>query len=387
MKKRTIILTGGGTAGHITPLLAVARKLHEKAPDIRLVYVIERGNPNEHLVVESGVPLTICRIFAGKLRRYHGQRLLSRLFDIKTNLLNGRDFFYTSLGFWQSVWVLLRVRPIVVFSKGGYVSVPIGLAAALLRKPLVTHDSDSVPGLANRVAGKFAVKNAVGSHGYAYPYKPERIVFTGVPVSDEYMKRANGNLGVFKADIGLPKNADLLFIGGGSQGARAIDDVVETIARPLLEKYPHLYIVHSFGRLNESTMENRYRDLPENIAKRLIKKGFLSDQYRYVAAADIVISRAGATATAEYGVLGKACIIIPAAHLTGGHQIHNARALEEKNAVIVISENEAPQRLGESIEYLLQHKSERKKLGETFRSVTPNDAADKLADVILGEAE
>src|SRR5690606_13564925 len=159
--------------GHISPLLAVAHELKKIEPDARLDYVGERGGKFKRLVLEDTSIDEARFILAGKFRRYHGESWLRRLLDVRTNLLNIRDALYTLIGFCQSVWLLLRRRPDVVFIKGGYVGVPIGLAAALLKVPFITHDSDAVPGLANRVVGRWARLHATGMPEKFYDYPPD----------------------------------------------------------------------------------------------------------------------------------------------------------------------------------------------------------------------
>lgn len=385
MRKKTIMFTGGGTAGHLAPVLSVAAQVHARSPDARLVYVIERNNPNEQLVKDSKLPIKVRHIFAGKYRRFHNQNWFSKIFSFKNNLLNFRDLFYFAFGFIQSIALMLQYRPTVLFSKGGFVSAPVSLSAALLRIKFITHDSDSVPGISNRLSGRFAAKNAVGVEGVKYPYSPKKIVFTGVPVSHEYFDLNKVSLESAKSNIGLPEDSEVLFVGGSTQGARIIDDCVEKSVPSLLKKHPKLVVIHVFGRLNEDSINTRYASIEESLKSRLILKTFLPDLYNYAAASDIIITRAGATSLANFGILGKACIVIPAEHLTGGHQIENAINLEEKSAILVVSEERAGEELEEKVEYLLQHKEIRNSLGSKLKSITPSDAAERLADLILKE--
>lgn len=383
MLKKTIVFTGGGTLGHIAPVISVASKIHTLSPETRLVYVIERNNTNEQFIKDSKLPFTIRHIFAGKYRRYHNQRLLSKLFILKITLLNIRDLLYFVIGFFQSLGLLIKYRPSVMFSKGGFVSVPVCLSAALLRIKLITHDSDSVPGIANRLAGRFAKINAVGVLGAKYPYSPKKIVFTGVPVGQEYFDMSGASSEKAKAIIELPEDSQVIFVGGSTQGARIIDDNMEMIVPKLLKKHPKLVIIHAFGRLNESSIQTRYQKLDKSYKNRLIVMTFIPDLYNYAAAADIIVTRAGATSLAGFGVLGKACIVIPAEQLTGGHQLENAQALVEKSAIIVVKEAKAGEELENQIEYLLQHTDKREALGAKLKSITPSDAAEHLASLIL----
>lgn len=380
---KVILLTGGGTAGHLIPVLSVAKKLHEQLPSHKLVYVVERNNPNEHLITDSKLPITVRHIFAGKYRRYHNQKLLSKLFSFKTNILNIRDAFYFVIGLIQSIGLLLRYKPSVLFCKGGYVSAPVGLAASLLRIKFITHDSDSVPGFANRMIGRFATKNAVGVEDVKYPYAANKVVFTGVPVSDEYFKLKNVSLEAAKENIGLSKDSLVLLVGGSTQGAKIIDDNVEKIVPILLKKYPKLIVIQVFGRLNESSLTSRYKLLENELKNRLILKSFLPDFYNYAAAADIIVTRAGATALAAFGVLSKACIVIPAKHLSDGHQVINADRLAKKSAIVLVDEDRAGEELLMRTEYLLQHTNQRISLGVSLNKATPLDSASRIADLIV----
>jgi len=154
----------------------------------------------------------------------------------------------------------------------------------------------------------------------------------------------------------------------------------------LLNDFPKLYVIHVLGRLNQDTQNSRYKNLANGLKERLILKNFLNDQYKYAAAADIVVTRAGATALAEYGVLGRACVVVPAEHLTGGHQLENSKLLETEGAAIVVRESRVGEDVASSIEYLLQHAKIREDLGKKLKLITPADAAECLASLILKES-
>lgn len=355
-----------------------------KSPKTKLVLVIEHGNPNEKLIRDSGIPFRVHRIVAGKFRRFRNIGLKTQVLAFKRNALNIRDIFFVVVGFFQGLGLMLWYRPKVVFSKGSYVSVPVTFAAAVTFRTIITHDSDSVPGLANRLVSRFTKKNAVGVM-YSDFYDKSKTIYTGVPVSDEFLKRVGQSQHISKQEIGLPQDCEVLFIGGSTQGARVIDEAVERIVPKLLDEFKTLQVIHVFGRLNEDYLAKRYEQLNSEQKKRLHSKVFLNDQYKYAAAADLVITRAGATAMAEYGVLGKACIVVPAKHLVGGHQLQNSKIYSESFAAIVIPEDKLEEELYIKVKYLLQHKTERTEFGRKLQAITPSDAAERLAEVILGE--
>lgn len=384
MTTRPVILTGGGTAGHITPLLAVAKELHARYPDAPLIYVGQRGDVNESVVVNSGIPLTIKRIFAGKYRRYPTHTWFDRIFNLKRHTLNLRDVLYTTIGFIQSLGFILRTNPQAIFLKGGFVGVPVGFAGGLLRKKIITHDSDVIPGLANRLVSVFVKNHAVATDAN-YPYLKDKIAVVGIPVRDEYYSYAESG-GKLRArqELGFKKSDQILFIGGSTQGARKIDDIIEKIVPSLLKENSNLQVIQVFGRLNEETVAHRYVNLDDSLRPRLHLRGFLHDNYKYMAAADVLIGRAGATYLAEAAVLSSACIIIPAPQLSGGHQVENARALSDKGAAKVIEEaNLEELNLTKTIKELLESAEKRKMLGEKLHALERTDAASAIVQLIM----
>ena len=183
-----ILITGGGTAGHVTPLLAIACEIKQKHPKSHIRYVGQRGDPMGRMIKEQASIEKQYAILAGKWRRYHGLSPLGHLADVRTVVKNIRDFFYLLAGYWQSFFIVLFWRPDVVFVKGGYVGLPVGLAAAILKVPVVTHDSDSLPGLTNRLLARFAKLMAVGwpDNFYSQYYPADKTRFTGVPVREDF---------------------------------------------------------------------------------------------------------------------------------------------------------------------------------------------------------
>lgn len=379
-----VVMTGGGTAGHITPLIAVAKELYAKNPDIKITYIGQRGDKNESVIVNSNLPIEIRRIFAGKYRRYPSQSKIQKIFYFKRHILNIRDVFYAVLGLMQAIKLIASLKPDAVFMKGGYVGVPVGLASGLLKKRLITHDSDTVPGLANRIVSRFVDTHAVATDA-EYPYPKAKTVVVGIPIREEYYEysKAGGRLRA-KRELGFDKNGRILFIGGSTQGAKKIDDTVEEIIPGLLNKFPDLHIIQVFGRLNTDSINNRYTSLSDDMQSRLHLHEFLHDNYRYMAASDVLIGRAGATFLAEAGILSSACIIIPAPHLAGSHQLENGLALSSKKAAIVINEKDLNKdMLAHSIEDLLNDDKKRLALGQLINSIQHRDSAKLLADIIL----
>lgn len=362
---------GGGTAGHITPLLAVAEHLN----NYEVHAVTQRGDPNQSLF---GATMPLHLIRAGKYRRYHGESFMSRILDVKTILLNIRDALFLIVGTLQALRLLKAIKPSAVFIKGGYVGVPVGIAAGWLGIPYITHDSDVIPGLANRLIAKKAYKHAVAYPGIdAYP--KEKQVITGIPLAREFYNVKTNKVEV-KARIGVPESSLLLVVFSGTQGSRSINQAVLDSASYWLTEVPNLYIYHVFGRLNTSLMDG-YEHLPIDLRHRVQSAEFISNAVDILTAADLVVGRAGATTLAELAVLGKAAIVIPADHLSGGHQIANAELLQRAEACVVVREKDLPS-LRETTLQLLSSENVREQLAEKMSQLAPHNSAEAIASLL-----
>ena len=375
-------MSGGGTAGHITPLLAVARELQSTLATLH--FIGQKGDSNAKLVEGQGIHIHSIR--AGKYRRYHDETIWQKITDIKTVLLNAKDATRVVIGFFQAIALLIRIKPDVIFCKGGYVVVPVGYAARLLRIPYITHDSDMVPGLANRLIAKGAVAHAVvSSEISAYPQ--QKMVVTGIPVPDEYVQKRNISNAQAKISIGVPQDSILIFVYAGTQGAKRIDDAVRIVAPDLLRNEKKLYICHVFGRLNEDSATHVYENIDPSDTMRVKKLTFIQNAYDYIAAADIIIARAGATSCAEFSMIGRPVIIIPATQLTGGHQLENAAYYQSADAAEVILEDQLPDALKTSIEKLIASPKRRTELARNIQKLSRPQAAADIAALLLSVCE
>jgi UDP-N-acetylglucosamine--N-acetylmuramyl-(pentapeptide) pyrophosphoryl-undecaprenol N-acetylglucosamine transferase len=379
-----ILLTGGGTGGHITPLLAVAHKLKSIRPDTEIIYIGEHGNRFASMLEGQTVFDKQYKIYAGKFRRYNGESWLRRVVDIKTNLLNVRDAFLAGIGVVQSIFLLRKLRPDVILLKGGFVGMPVGLAAATLHIPFITHDSDALPGLANRLVGRWARYHATGMPADFYTYPPDMVKHVGVLVGDQYQLVTPELQQQYRQELQIPADALVLMITGGSSGAQVINKAVAACMPDLLGELPKLYVLHQVGQGKEGV----YGDFRH---ERLRVEPLIREMYRYSGAADVIITRAGATAIAEFGIQGKACIVVPNPLLTGGHQLKNAEHLAQADAIVVVHEAGLEAEQGRSLYTavvdLLQNEPRRKQLGENLQRLAKPDAAAELAELLMAVAE
>jgi UDP-N-acetylglucosamine--N-acetylmuramyl-(pentapeptide) pyrophosphoryl-undecaprenol N-acetylglucosamine transferase len=377
-----VLLSGGGTAGHTTPLIAVAKELVRLEPSTQLFFLGQKNDKSATVIQQSDLEIDFSTVHAGKFRRYSTLSLTRQVFNIGPNLQNARDFLYVLMGFVESFFYLLFHRPDVIFFKGGYVVVPIGYAARVLRIPYITHDSDSVPGLANRLIAKGARYNAVASESVKY-YPADKSVAVGIPISQDYFDKDLTNLATARAEIGCPEGAKMLFVYLGTQGAKKIDDLLDEQISTLLHTHPDLHVFHVFGRLNESTIDKRYNTLTAEQELRVYKLTFVSNAHSYIAAADLILARAGATTMAEFAAIGRACVIIPADQLTGGHQVKNALLLEKIGAISVVRESDMHNGLISVLSNLLGNKSAREGFASHLKSTVVPDSAERIARLLI----
>lgn len=383
-------MTGGGSGGHITPILAVAHELKQKQKDAEIIFIGQKGDGLADVPAADPNIDAVHLIRAGKFRRYHGEGL-KQLLDLPTIAKNLRDAVYVLIGMWQAFWLLKQLNPDVIFVKGGFVGVPVGLSAALQRIPYVTHDSDALPGLANRIIGRWAKKHAVGLPKEIYAYPPDKTETVGVPLSRHFKPYTEAQKRAARQQIGMEPKGRFVLVTGGGNGALRLNNAVAVCVQELLERYEDLQIVQIAGRSLEAGLRQRYKQkLPAQLQKRIIVKGFITNLYLYSGAADVVITRAGATTIAELAAQHKACIVVPNPQLTGGHQIKNAKVLADRAAIRVVTEEKLKSddhALMPPLVELLDRPDRAAELGKNLGKLVVPGAAERLAVLLLEVAK
>jgi UDP-N-acetylglucosamine--N-acetylmuramyl-(pentapeptide) pyrophosphoryl-undecaprenol N-acetylglucosamine transferase len=383
VKKPIIVLTGGGSGGHITPILAVAAEIKNKQPDCKLIYIGQTGDPLGDLPSKDVNIDKTYTVRAGKYRRYHGQRV-KQFFDIKTLILNTRDIFYILAGLFQSYFLIRKLRPDVIFSRGGYVSVPVCIGGKLNNVSYITHDSDSIPSLANRLIARWATWHAVALPANIYPYPKAKTITVGVPINQEYKTVSAEQKLSFMSEIGVPKNSQILLVTGGGNGAENLNSSIVNCSHELLSKYPSLYIVHFAGRSLLDSVKNDYQAvLSPDQFKRIKVFGYATDHYKYSGAADLIVARGGATSLAEIAAQAKPCIVIPSPQLIWN--VKNAQTLEKMHSAILLQEKNLKHGslLAEKVSELLNDQSLQKELSKNIHSLSKPQAANDLANLII----
>lgn len=375
-----VVLVGGGSGGHVTPVLAVINELARHDPVLEAYFICDRkfGPQAENLMKAAHIPVVTKRVFAGKLRRYHGMSLVRQLLNFQANIRNVGDMFLIGLGFVQSFYLLVKWRPDVVFTKGGFVCLPAGLAAAMLGIPIVVHDSDAHPGLTNRVLARFASRIATGAPLENYRYPKHKSAYVGVPVDAAFRPYSPEEQQAAKDRLELPDiSKPLVVVTGGGLGAQRINQAVAAIAK---EVVPHAAIFHITGTGQFDETKRVAPELADYKLVPFVDRGMAD----IIGAADIVICRAGATTLLELAASGKATIIIPNAMLTGGHQVKNAAVYAD--AAIVVDESSIvtnPSALQAAIMGLVKDPARRKELGASLHGFArPNATLDTVQLIV-----
>ena len=309
MANKKILLTGGGTAGHVTPNIALLPRLKEAGFDI--CYMGSYDGIEKQLIEDLGI--AYYGISSGKLRRYK-------------SLKNVTDVFRVNHGIGQAKRLIKKIKPDIIFSKGGFVSVPVVIGGRANKVPIIIHESDMTPGLANKIAMRYANKICC-NFPETVKYLPEgKAVLTGSPIRKELME---GDKEVARKICGFNDSLPVLMIVGGSTGAVKVNEAVRAIVPELTKRFQ---LVHLCGK---GKMDEAYKNTPNYVQFEYIS----SEMKDFFALADIVVSRAGANAICELLALHKPNLLIPlSANASRGDQILNAKSFAEHGYSVVLEE-------------------------------------------------
>ncbi len=406
-----VLVVGGGSGGHITPAVAVVRELLEKQPRTKVEFWTDRKYYKNvvKITTEIGVRwgshaqegnrripyIRVRKICAGKFRRYAGwtwKDWLKNWWIVIKDLFFGNiaGFFGFVGGIVQSFWrlILPNSRPDVIFLKGGFVGLPVGLIAKWLKIPYVVHESDMVPGLANRLLMEHATVIASGWDNL----KSENscVVFVGVPVAPEFKVTTETQQKNLKKTFGFNPEKPLVVITGGSQGSQNINEAMKVILPDML-KFTSVGLVAGRKYYEEAVDLKRYEEWDKaKLQSNFRMWEFNTAMHDLMGAADVVVSRAGATTIAELAALQKAVILVPFERLPGGHQLKNAEKLRDIGAVAMVPDErmrQNPNELLDAVKHLVRAPRERQDLAEKLHSEAKLDSASRLAQILIEVGE
>ena len=362
MKKLKVIVSGGGTGGHIFPAIAIAKSLEKKVEDIELLFVGAKDRMEMQKVPDSGYKIE--GLWISGFQRSFSRKNLLFPFKLISSLIKSKK-------------IIRKFQPDLVIGTGGFASGPLLYAASKKGIPSVIQEQNSYPGITNKLLAKSVQKICVAYDNMERFFPKEKLIFTGNPIRKEILnssdKREEGK-NFFK----LHNGRITVLVVGGSLGAKTIN---ESINNNLGEfKKNKLNLIWQTGVSYENQAKESVKNLNENGVQSY---KFIKEMDLAYAAADIIVSRAGAIAISELCFVGKPVILVPSPNVAEDHQTQNAQSLVNKNSALMVKDVESRLKLVEEIKSLSENKDLQEELSRNIKKLAVKDAADRIADLSL----
>ena len=355
-----IIIAGGGTGGHLFPAIAIAQEFMAKDPENKVIFV-STGNPFELSVLDKA-GFILEKITAEGIK---GRGLLRQL----------RSMWKIPMGIVESIRIIKNFKPDLVMGVGSYAAGPVGIGAWFMRKKLILHEQNILPGITNRILSRFADRIYVSFKNTKANFNPEKVLYTGNPLRKEFMQKAKEN----KDNNTATSTKDYTFtvlILGGSQGAHSINEAVIKALEHVKEKH-NFYFIHQTGKQDEAAVKKAYKD--QGIS--CMVKSFFDDMPKQYQRANLIICRAGATTVAELAAVGKGVIFIPFPFAADNHQVLNARTFTETGAAeMILQKDLTGSILAQRIEYYASNKKALEVMAARAKSLGKPDAAKVIVE-------
>jgi len=365
-----LIFAGGGTAGHINPALAIASYVKERQPDAEILYIGAKGGMEERLVPQAGFAFKSI-VVQGFRRKISFGALKENIVTVKKAISAGRE----------AKKMIQEFQPDICIGTGGYVSGPVLRAAAKMGIPTLIHEQNAYPGVTNKMLSKHATRVMLAMPDARKHFKGNcRFVDTGNPVRGEILRQEKQ---AARNQLGLDERPVILSFGG-SLGAQVINEsLADIIVRSAADgKYQHIHAYGQYGKWFPDMLAEKGVDLSR--ATNLDIREYINDMPVCLAAADLVIARAGAITLSEIQVKGKPSVLIPSPNVAENHQFHNAMSLVNHNAAVMIEEKDlTPEKLTEEIDKLASDPKRLAEYSENARQMAIADASKRIYSVII----
>lgn len=341
MKKNTIFLVGADTGGHVVPVFALAKDL---------------STDKNYLVVVIGVGSDIEKKFYRKLSGVQYKTITAGKMQFKSIWNNFVAILKSGIGFFQSVGLIIKYRPKVIFLKGNYATIPMAYAARIFKLPIFAHESDAVIGKSNKLIARFAKKLFVSFPVETFSVPVKNLAYSGPILRPEYSKK-------LPASKSKKNNLPTILILGGSQGAQAVNKIIFAALKELTSGF---HLIHQTGAADYGTAESKKKELSENNANNYYPVAFIENDFQAIASADLIISRASSSIF-EFAAFGKPAILIPYPYASLDHQAANAKYFAGRDAVVVIIEKDlSPTILYSAVSKILSSNKKKRDLGENL---------------------
>ena len=353
-----IIIAGGGTGGHLFPAIAIAQEFMAKNSENKVIFV-STGNPFELSVLDKA-GFTLEKITAEGIK---GRGLLRQL----------RSIWKIPMGIFESIRIIKNFKPDLVMGVGSYAAGPVAIGAWFMRKKLILHEQNILPGITNRILSRFADRIYVSFKNTKANFNPEKVVYTGNPLRKGFMQKAKEKK---NTTASAQKHPFTVLILGGSQGAHSINEAVINALEHFRGKH-NFYFIHQTGKQDEAAVKKAYKD--QGIS--CMVKSFFDDMPQQYQRANLIICRAGATTVAELAAVGKGVIFIPFPFASDNHQVLNARTFTEAGAAeMILQKDLTGSVLAERIEYYMSNPNVLELMASRSKMLGRPDAAKVIVE-------
>ncbi|WP_110953220.1 undecaprenyldiphospho-muramoylpentapeptide beta-N-acetylglucosaminyltransferase [Anaerosinus massiliensis] len=366
-----IIVSGGGTGGHIYPAITLIKTIQSMTDHCEVLYVGTKAGLEADIIPKEGLAFKTVDICG---------------FERKLSVKNVKTIFKSMQSVWTARKIIKEFKPNVVIGTGGYVCGPVLLAASLMKIPTMIQEQNVIPGITNKILAKFVDKIAVGYNEAGQYFSPDKVVFTGNPIRQEVMS-ADKNAGIYKFELDRKKKT--ILISGGSRGARSINRAMIAVHKHF-SKNSNIQLLHVTGK-------NEYNDIVTKLQKQgidtegignIIIKPYLYDMPQALAIADLAIFRAGAVGLAELTARGIPSILIPYPYAAENHQEYNAMIMQKKGAAIVIRDCDlSAECLIHVIDELLENDTKLEHMAKASLALGKPEAASEIAGLAINLAK
>jgi UDP-N-acetylglucosamine--N-acetylmuramyl-(pentapeptide) pyrophosphoryl-undecaprenol N-acetylglucosamine transferase len=365
-KNIRVILSGGGTGGHIFPAVAIANAIKASVPEATIMFVGAKGRMEMEKVPASGYPIEGLWI-SGLQRRLTADNLMFPL-KVMSSLISARR-------------IIKKFKPDVVVGTGGYASGPTLRMASWLGIPTLIQEQNSFPGITNKMLAAKADKICVAYSGMEKFFPAKKIILTGNPIRNDIEFNSNTKSAALK-HFGLSENKITVLVIGGSLGARTINQAIHASINQISEA--NIQLIWQTGLQYADVAA---KAVTEKADKGIITFPFIKEMDKAFAAADLIVSRAGAISISELCITGKPCILVPSPNVAEDHQTKNAKALSTKQAAVLIKDSEAAEKLIQSIIELASNQTEQETLSKNISSMAMKNSAGQIAEQVFKLAQ
>jgi len=356
-----VIISGGGTGGHIFPAISIANELKSRVKDIDILFVGAKGRMEMEKVPKAGYPIKGLSI-NGFQRNWRDTRNLSFPFKLLFSLL-------------KSFFIVRKFKPSVVVGTGGYASGPLLFVASKLSIPALIQEQNSYPGITNKLLSKSAQKICVAYENMQRFFPADKLLLLGNPIRKDLIDTSSKKaLGINRFE--LNENKPVVLVIGGSLGARTINETMASLIDELESK--DVQLIWQTG----ISFEKQALELIEG-KKNIQASAFIYEMDLAYSVADIIISRAGASTISELCLIAKPAILIPSPNVAEDHQTKNAMALVEKKAAVMVKDKEAKNELGKTLSELLSDKKKQEELSKNIKKLAIANSSELIVDEVL----